>query len=186
MFKLHKLLEFCHGNWANSHTPTCFSFSSPSHQTSSPRPTDMGPKPHPNPTICILLYLHPTPPSLFVHLSPLFYLSNINLSSIYPSIHLSTCPSMHNINLLSIFQSVHLSSICQYYEPIIYLPICLSIHPLIYLSMYLFILSSSGVKNPPVNARDTKDAGSIPGSGRSPGGGNDNPLQLAWRILWTE
>ena len=33
---------------------------------------------------------------------------------------------------------------------------------------------SSMVKNPPANAGDT---GSIPGLGRSPGGGNDNPLQ---------
>ena len=33
------------------------------------------------------------------------------------------------------------------------------------------------VKNPPVNAGDTKDTGLIPGSGRSPGGGNGNPLQ---------
>ena len=33
------------------------------------------------------------------------------------------------------------------------------------------------VKNPPTNAGDT---GLIPGSGRSPGGGNDNPLQDSW------
>ena len=33
------------------------------------------------------------------------------------------------------------------------------------------------VKNPPANAGDIRDAGVIPGSGRSPGGGNDNPLQ---------
>ena len=33
------------------------------------------------------------------------------------------------------------------------------------------------VKNSPVNARELRDPGSIPGSGRSPGGGNDNPLQ---------
>ena len=33
------------------------------------------------------------------------------------------------------------------------------------------------VKNPPANARDIKDAGSIPGSGRSPGEGHGNPLQ---------
>ena len=33
------------------------------------------------------------------------------------------------------------------------------------------------VKNPPVNAGDTRDVGLIPGSGRSPGVGNDNPLQ---------
>ena len=51
-------------------------------------------------------------------------------------------------------------------------------------------LGGSGVKNPPANAGD---AGSIPGSGRSPGGGNGNPLQYsclgnptdrgAWRAI---
>ena len=35
---------------------------------------------------------------------------------------------------------------------------------------------SSMVKNPPANARD---AGSIPGLGRSPGKGNGNPLQYS-------
>ena len=33
------------------------------------------------------------------------------------------------------------------------------------------------VKNLPANAEDARDAGLIPGSGRSPGGGNDNLLQ---------
>ena len=33
------------------------------------------------------------------------------------------------------------------------------------------------VKNLPVNTGDIRDTGSIPGSGRSPGGGNGNPLQ---------
>ena len=33
------------------------------------------------------------------------------------------------------------------------------------------------VKNPPANAGDIRDAGSILGSGRSPGGGHGNPLQ---------
>ena len=33
------------------------------------------------------------------------------------------------------------------------------------------------VKNPPANAGDIGDVGSIPGSGRSPGGGHGNPLQ---------
>ena len=32
------------------------------------------------------------------------------------------------------------------------------------------------VKNLPVNAEDIRDAGSIPGSGRSPGGGHSNSL----------
>ena len=35
----------------------------------------------------------------------------------------------------------------------------------------------SVVKNPPVNAGDMRDKGSISGLGRSPGGGNGNPLQ---------
>ena len=35
---------------------------------------------------------------------------------------------------------------------------------------------SKVVKNLPANARDPRDMGSIPGSGRSPGGGNGNPL----------
>ena len=44
------------------------------------------------------------------------------------------------------------------------------------------------VKNPPVSAGDTSDAGSIPGSGRSPGEGNGNPLQYSClgEIPWTE
>ena len=37
------------------------------------------------------------------------------------------------------------------------------------------------VKNPPANAGDIRDAGSIEG------GGHSNPLRsLAWRISWTE
>ena len=35
------------------------------------------------------------------------------------------------------------------------------------------------VKNPPANAGDIGDTGSIPGSGRSPGGGHGNPLQCS-------
>ena len=33
------------------------------------------------------------------------------------------------------------------------------------------------VKNPPANAEVTEDVGSIPGLGRSLGGGNSNPLR---------
>ena len=49
-----------------------------------------------------------------------------------------------------------------------------------------------GVKNPPANAGDKRHVGLIPGSGRSPGEGNGNPLQYsclenpmdrgAWRV----
>ena len=36
------------------------------------------------------------------------------------------------------------------------------------------------VKNSPANAGDVKDMSSIPGCGRSPGGGHGNPLQYSW------
>ena len=49
------------------------------------------------------------------------------------------------------------------------------------------------VKNLPAGAGDVKDVGSIPRSGRSPGGGDANPLQYsclenpkargAWRVM---
>ena len=49
--------------------------------------------------------------------------------------------------------------------------------------MLLLIISglpvSSLVKNPPANAGNARDMGSIPGSGGSPGGGNGNPLQYS-------
>ena len=35
------------------------------------------------------------------------------------------------------------------------------------------------VKNPPANSGDIREAGSIPGWGRSPGGGHGNPLQYS-------
>ena len=40
------------------------------------------------------------------------------------------------------------------------------------------------VKNLPANIGDTRDSGSIPGSGRSPGVGNGDPhfRILAWKI----
>ena len=54
-------------------------------------------------------------------------------------------------------------------------------------------LSSSVVKNLPANAEDARVKGSIPGLGRSPGGGNGNSLQCsclgnamdrgAWRAI---
>ena len=51
----------------------------------------------------------------------------------------------------------------------------------------------SAVKNPPANAGDARDADLIPGSGRSPGEGNGNPLQDSWlensmdrKAWWTQ
>ena len=50
----------------------------------------------------------------------------------------------------------------------------------IVLSIYLrgFPGGASG-KDPPANGGDIRDVGSIPGSGRSPGGENGNPLQYS-------
>ena len=42
------------------------------------------------------------------------------------------------------------------------------------------------VKNPPANAEGIRDAGLIPGWGRSPGGGATHSSILAWRTPWTE
>ena len=49
------------------------------------------------------------------------------------------------------------------------------------------------VENPPANAGDVRDTGSIPGLGKSPGRGHGNPLQYsylenpmdrgAWRVI---
>ena len=36
------------------------------------------------------------------------------------------------------------------------------------------------VKNRPANAGDIRDSGSIPGWGRSPGGGHGNPIQYSY------
>ena len=40
-------------------------------------------------------------------------------------------------------------------------------------------LGGTVVRNPPASAGDARDAGSIPGSGRTPGEGNKNPLQYS-------
>ena len=45
--------------------------------------------------------------------------------------------------------------------------------------MYMGFTGRSAVKNLPAHAGDRRDMGSIPGWGRSPGVGNDNPLQYS-------
>ena len=48
---------------------------------------------------------------------------------------------------------------------------------------------ASVVKNPPANAGDIRDMGSIPGLRRSSGGGHGNPVQYSLpgeSIPWTE
>ena len=49
-------------------------------------------------------------------------------------------------------------------------------------SEYVYIWASllaPLVKNPPAKAEDVRDVSSIPGLGRSPGGGHGNPLQYS-------
>ena len=41
------------------------------------------------------------------------------------------------------------------------------------------LLGGRVVKNPPADARDARDAGPVPGSGRSPGRGHGSPLQYS-------
>ena len=43
----------------------------------------------------------------------------------------------------------------------------------------IVIINALVVKNPPADAGDLRDVGWIPGSGRSPGEGNGNPLQYS-------
>ena len=52
------------------------------------------------------------------------------------------------------------------------------------------LIGGTNVKNLPANAGDIRDVGSIPGLGRSPGGGHGNPLQYSYlenpmdRVAW--
>ena len=58
-----------------------------------------------------------------------------------------------------------------------YVHISISISLSIYI--YMGFPIDTVVKNLPANVGDTRDMGLIPGSGRSPGGGNGNPLQCS-------
>ena len=51
---------------------------------------------------------------------------------------------------------------------------------------YTSIPGGSGVKTPSASAGDSEDTDSIPGFGRSRGGGKGNSGILAWEIPWTE
>ena len=57
-----------------------------------------------------------------------------------------------------------------------YIYICVYI---LYTHTHMDIPGNTVVKNLPANAGDTRDTGSIPGSGRSPEVGNGNTLQYS-------
>ena len=50
----------------------------------------------------------------------------------------------------------------------------------------LYIWGFPGSSDGKVSVCNAGDLGSIPGSGRSPGEGNGNPLQYYWKIPWME
>jgi len=59
---------------------------------------------------------------------------------------------------------------------------CIYTYVCLYVCIYVYTWASEVVvvvKNLPINAGDIRDAGSTPGSGRSPKGGNGNPLQYS-------
>ena len=57
-------------------------------------------------------------------------------------------------------------------------PFLIHFNPVFMECLFMVAFSSGSViKNPPVNAEDGGDSGSIPGWGRSPGGGHGNLLQ---------
>ena len=93
---------------------------------------------------------------------------------------------MHGIN--SVYMSIPISQFIP--NPTPWLPplhvhtfvlcICVSISALqISLSIPWASWEALAVKNPPANAGDIRGMGSIPGLGRSLGGGHDNPLRYS-------
>ena len=60
---------------------------------------------------------------------------------------------------------------------VIFLPLSLKMN---YANRFLGVPGSTSGKEPALHdARHTRDAGSVPGLGRSPGGGDGNPLQYS-------
>ena len=71
--------------------------------------------------------------------------------------------------------------------------VCIYTHICLYICIHVYTWASQVklvVKNLPANAGDIRDADSIPGSGRSPRGGNSNLLQYSClenpmdRVAW--
>ena len=59
---------------------------------------------------------------------------------------------------------------------------------LLFLSLWQASQVALVVKNPPSHAGDIREAGLVPGLGRSPGGGDDNPFQYSClkKSPWTD
>ena len=106
-----------------------------------------------------------------------------HVNSVEPNPHTTAFPSTHWcqhfnkswkqvvrwVYTLTLFNSKVIFNFCTF---------CFNINISQY-SHWGFPGSTSG-KNTPANAEDIKDVGSIPGSGRSPGGGHSNPVQYSY------
>ena len=66
-----------------------------------------------------------------------------------------------------------------YSIPTLYITMCVPLHWNMVKCLVDFPGCTSDLKknNPPANTEDLRDVGSVPGLGRSPGGGNGNSLQ---------
>ena len=88
------------------------------------------------------------------------------------------------------FIDMHFSFILYH---LIKLPVFIYVCVCVCVCVYTGFPSGSVMKNPPANARDTRNAGLIPGWWRSPGERNGNPLQYsclgnpmdrgAWQVI---
>ena len=80
--------------------------------------------------------------------------------------------------LLLIYSAASRSNI---YIEVVHCSVCQSFKPQLYLLPAVSPWEGfpGGAKNPPANAGDVRDTGLIPGSERSPGGGNGNLLQYS-------
>ena len=95
-----------------------------------------------------------------------------------PSVVLSSW-KIHQLYIIHNYIYTHI----YIYTPIIHnSPIHSNFRVSKYASVYTSsFVGGSVVHNLPVNGEASRDVGSIPGMGRSPGGGNGNPLEYSWK-----
>ena len=114
---------------------------------------------------CISTCCSPPQPLVFLNHIDLVVVSQAqaSLSRFSTSLHFFTCTHFH----LNILQALYFTSL-----PPKSLIVDLS-------TVKLCFLGGSSSKEPPANAEDIREPGSIPGLGRSPGGGHGNPPQYS-------
>ena len=106
------------------------------------------------------------------------------LISAWPSVQFSSVQSLSRVRLFATpWTTAHQASL-SITNSLNSLCLSISISNIQQICYYYIIIISFQVvlvvKNPPANAEDIGDTGSVPGSGRSPGVGNGNPLQYSY------